>query len=146
MAKQPKPKLFVLRRRGNPREIKSPIVLEKGFSKLHVTAKRMRSAELLKLQRMIKSGASREYILAQTARIRSLDKKVAALIEPRLEKVKWVMRRDPEFHSLLDRTFFFERLREVLSHRGPHSLVYIDMDHLKKINSGFGRRKADSLF
>jgi len=142
MAKQPKPKLFVLRRRGNPREIKSPIVLEKGFSKLHVTAKRMRSAELLKLQRMIKSGASREYILAQTARIRSLDKKVAALIEPRLEKVKWVMRRDPEFHSLLDRTFFFERLREVLSHRGPHSLVYIDMDHLKKINSGFGRKKG----
>ncbi|MDP2973669.1 MAG: diguanylate cyclase [Candidatus Diapherotrites archaeon] len=142
MAKQLKPKLFVLRRSGQPPVIESPIALERSVSKLHAAAKRMRSAELLKLQRMVKRGASRKYISAQIARIRSLDKKVAALIDPRLEKVKWVMRRDPEFHSLLDRTFFFGRLREVLLHSGPHSLVYIDMDHLKKINNGFGRKKG----
>jgi diguanylate cyclase (GGDEF)-like protein len=142
MAKQPKPKLFALRRSGKPPVIKRTIVLERGFSKLHATANRMRLTELKILKRMVKSGAHRKTILAQTARIRSLDKKTAALIEPRLQRVRWVMRRDPEFHSLLDRTFFFDKLREVLLHRGPHSLVYIDMDHLKKINSVFGRKQG----
>ncbi len=138
MAKVVLPKRFVLGRKKPP-SIRSPAVLEKGFEKLTSAARRMRARELRKLSRMVKTGAGKRTVLAQISRIRSLNRKASNLIEPRLRKVQWVMRRDPEFHNLLDKSFFFENLNQALKRKGPHSLVYIDMDHLKKINSRFGR-------
>ncbi|MCX6799267.1 MAG: GGDEF domain-containing protein, partial [Candidatus Diapherotrites archaeon] len=142
MAKVILPRPFVLGRRKKLPSIRNPTILAKGYANLTSAAGRMRARELRKLSRMVKTGAGKKMVQAQIARIRSLNRKASGLIEPRLRNVEWVMRRDPEFHSLLDRSFFFENLNQALKRKGPHSLVYIDMDHLKKINNRFGRKEG----
>ena len=64
------------------------------------------------------------------------------MLEPRLRQKTRLAIRDPEFTRLLNRQFFFEKMRLALNKKGPHSLLYLDLDRLKQINRRFGRQEG----
>ncbi|PIE10213.1 MAG: hypothetical protein CSA72_09430 [Rhodobacterales bacterium] len=47
--------------------------------------------------------------------------------------------------GLPNRAQFFERLARCGLERGPTSLIYIDIDHFKSVNDGFGHAAGDAL-
>lgn len=78
-------------------------------------------------------------ITEKTSRIISLEEKAKHLIAPRQKQLHRIAVRDAEFPRLLNRTFFFSEMQRRVVRKGEHSLVYLDMDHLTRMNNAFGR-------
>ncbi len=120
-------------------------VLQKGVRKLVAARKRIIGRELAGLKQL-KTHENALLFDAKLTRIKSLEAKADWLISRRLRQIGRLATADIEFKAVLNRQFFFERMQQQLHGKGPHSLVYIDMDHLKKINQRFGRKKGGFEF
>ena len=140
--KKPIPvKRFVLRKPGTTRAMKSLPVLRRGMQRLVSARQRMMRRELAELKQL-RSPKKAALFGRKLKRVESLDAKAGRLISRRLHQIGRIAMLDPEFNAVLNRQFFFERMGTQLLGKGPHSFVYIDMDHLKKINRRFGRKEG----
>jgi diguanylate cyclase (GGDEF)-like protein len=140
--KKPIPvKRFVLRKPGTTRAMKSLPVLRRGVQRLVSARQSMMRRELAELKQL-RSLKKAALFGRKLKRVESLDAKAGRLISRRLHQLGRIAMLDPEFKAVLNRQFFFERMKQRLRGKGPHSLVYLDMDHLKKINQRFGRKNG----
>ena len=141
----PKPKPislnhFYLNSEKKRKKIKNPLVLLKGVRKLRSARKRMIAKELQELKTLTNQKADPKDILKKIERIQSLEKKAGILLRKITGQKNWLLSHDPEFPSLFNRLFFFKKMAAELQKKGQHSLVYLDMDYLKRVNTRFGRQ------
>ena len=122
--------------------IKSPTALVKGIRGLVKARRRLQKNEEQELEQLIESGVPKNVVKQKIARMRSLRKKAQYVIDYReMQKTDFVTH-DAEFPKLLNRTFFFDKVRRNISANGEHSLVYLDMDKLKRLNNLLGRKEG----
>ncbi len=140
----PKPiltKPYSLKGRKKSKTPKSGIVLLKGVQNLRTARTKLMRREIRELGKLVQNkSVSRQTITDKLARLRSLERKANFLIDQRSRQKNRLAMHDPEFTRLLNRQFFFEKMRQALNKKGQHSLVYLDMDKLKQVNKRFGRQ------
>ncbi len=138
---------FSLRSQKKRKQIKHPLVLLKGVRKLRAARKRMIARELRELKRLSRAkDIKTEEILRKIERIQTLEEKAGILLRKRIGQKEWIAMHDPEFRSLFNRLFFFQKMVAELRKKGPHSLIYLDMDYLKRVNKRFGRKEGGLAF
>ena len=116
--------------------------LIKGLLRLQDVGNKGLLIEFKELERMIKVNSPKKDIEQQIRVIKSFRAKRHALTQHYLLQEAKLTSRDKEFPHLLNREFFFSKLKKSTQSEGYHSLAYIDIDDLKKVNTLFGRKEG----
>jgi len=145
MPKKPKAiptEQYHIRGRNKKKPIRHPTVLLRGVQRLRKARQKLMERELTELDQLNRRFRSRKSISSKIERVKSLDRKANLLLEKRTRQLNRLARQDPEFPRVLNRLFFYEKLNKTSRGKGPHSLIYIDMDRLKNVNKAFGNQQG----
>ncbi len=116
--------------------------LIKGLMRLQDVGNKGLLREFGELERMIQQNKPKKEVEQQIKIIKSFRAKRHALTQHYLLQEAKLTSRDKEFPHLLNREFFFSRLQKATQSEGYHTLVYMDIDELKKVNTLFGRKEG----
>ncbi len=128
--------------RGKRVKITNGPRLIRGLMRLQDIGNKGLLREFRTLELMLQKNFPKEKIAEQIKVIKSFRAKRHGLTQHYLLQEAKLTSRDKEFPRLLNREFFFSKLLKSTQSEGYHSLVYIDIDELKRVNTLFGRKEG----